>query len=94
MIPSFLGENYLTSRTWLPQMRMYKSLPIKKTTNNYNITNYRWKSLLISKATSVTSSPSDLNFFEYCLLDFLELFVTKTIFLPCTKPIQVSLLNQ
>uniref|UniRef100_A0A0A9D6A4 Uncharacterized protein n=1 Tax=Arundo donax TaxID=35708 RepID=A0A0A9D6A4_ARUDO len=33
-------------------------------------------------SSSVTSSPSALNFFEYCLLDFLELFVTKTNFLP------------
>ena len=65
-----------------------------KVTNDYNTKKKYWKSLLKSKATSVTSSPSDLNFFEYCLLDFLELFVTKTNFFPCTKPIQALLLNQ
>jgi hypothetical protein len=40
--------------------------------------------LMTGTSTSLTLSPSDSNFFPYCFLDLVELFVTNTSLLPCT----------
>lgn len=36
--------------------------------------------------TSETEMPKDWNFLAYCILDFVELFVTKTSFFPYKQP--------